>query len=93
MTYKIFETDQFQKDLNRLGFSASGRIQKKLRSHVYPILTKNPWFGPNIQRLRGYEPSTWRYRIGRWRFFYTVDEEEGIVFMLAAEERSRAYRE
>jgi len=34
---------------------------------------------------------TWRYRIGSWRFFYEIDDDERIVFMLAASHRSSAY--
>jgi mRNA interferase RelE/StbE len=75
-----------------LGLSASQRIREKLRGHVYPVLVQNPWFGPNIKRLRRLEPSTWRYRVGQWRFFYTIDEEQNTVFMLVADNRSSAYR-
>jgi len=41
--------------------------------------------------LRGYKPETWRYRIGPHRFFYEVDEEKKIVFMIAAETRQGSY--
>jgi mRNA-degrading endonuclease RelE of RelBE toxin-antitoxin system len=30
--------------------------------------------------------------VGEWRFFYEVDDEEGIVFMVAADHRKQAYR-
>ena len=29
-----------------------------------------------------------RYRIGAWRFFYEIDEEEKVAFMIAASHRS-----
>jgi mRNA interferase RelE/StbE len=54
-------------------------------------LREHPHFGPNIKKLRGFDPDTWRYRIGAWRFFYEVDEEERIVFMIAALHRASAY--
>jgi mRNA interferase RelE/StbE len=90
--YRIFETRQFSKDLAHLGAAVQKRIEAKLRDYVYPILRQNPYFGPNINRLKNWEPSTWRYRVGGWRFFYEVDDEEGIVFMVAADHRKQAYR-
>ena len=90
--YRIFETKQFQTDLARLGSAAQKRLQAKLRQFTYPILRDNPHFGPNIKRLKNWEPATWCYRIGDWRFFYEIDENEGIVFMIAAEHRKEAYR-
>ncbi|HEX5855617.1 MAG TPA: type II toxin-antitoxin system RelE/ParE family toxin [Thermoanaerobaculia bacterium] len=35
--------------------------------------------------------TTWRYRIGDWRFFFSIDDGKQIVSMLAADHRSRAY--
>lgn len=77
-----------------LGFiTRSGRpgIVDKLRQHVYPQLRTAPRFGPHIKKLKGFDPETWRYRIGAWRFFYEIDQDARIVFMLAASHRSRAY--
>jgi len=90
--YRIFETQQFSKDLARLGPAAEKRIEAKLRHYVYPLLRENPYFGPNIKRLKNWEPPTWRYRVGEWRFFYEIDDEERIVFMIAADHRKQAYR-
>jgi mRNA interferase RelE/StbE len=89
--YRLFETEQFQQDLRRLAKSGHTRLLTKLRGVVYPQLTQHPHFGPNIKRLRGYTPRTWRYRIGAWRFFYEIDEEEPVVFLIAASHRSSAY--
>jgi len=41
--------------------------------------------------LRGFKPETWRYRIGPQRFFYEVDEQKKIVFLIAAETRQGSY--
>jgi mRNA interferase RelE/StbE len=90
--YRIFETRQFLKDLAKLGAAGEERMEAKLRDHVYPILRENPYFGPNIKRLKNWHPPVWRYRVGDWRFFYEVDGDRGIVFMTAADHRSRAYR-
>jgi len=89
--YRIFETEQFQKDLRGIVSSGHPKVAKKLRDFVYPQLREHPHFGPNIRKLRGFDPDTWRYRIAAWRFIYEIDEDEKIVFMIAASHRSAAY--
>jgi mRNA interferase RelE/StbE len=76
----------------RLGSVAQRRLEAKLREHVYPILCENPHFGPNIKRLKNWDPPTWRYRVGEWRFFYEVEEKTRIIFMTAADHRKEAFR-
>ncbi|MGD1154213.1 MAG: type II toxin-antitoxin system RelE/ParE family toxin [Terriglobia bacterium] len=90
--FRIFETHQFSKDLARLGPALQKRIEAKLRDYVYPILRQNPCFGPNINRLKNWEPLTWRCRIGEWRLFYEIDDQERTVFLVAADHRKQAYR-
>jgi mRNA interferase RelE/StbE len=89
--YRIFETEQFQKDLRRVNRSGQPKVAQKLRDYVYPQLREHPHFGPNIRKLKGFDADTWRYRIGAYHFFYEIDEDERIVFMLAASHRSVAY--
>lgn len=89
--YRIFETRQFEKDLKGIARAGQQAVSQKLHRVVYPQLRERPHFGPNIRRLRSYSPETWRYRIGAWRFFYEIDEEEAVVFMIAASHRSSAY--
>jgi mRNA interferase RelE/StbE len=90
--YRIFETKQFEKDLEHIAESGRKKVASKLRDFVYPQLRQHPHFGPNIKKLKDFTPDTWRYRIGAWRFFYEIDEEEKIIFMLAASHRSKAYQ-
>jgi len=89
--YKIFETEQFQKDLLALSKAGHPKIVTKLQASVYPELRVRPHFGPHIRKLKGYEPETWRYRIGAWRFFFELDDDKRIVFMIAASHRGAAY--
>lgn len=63
----------------------------KLQTYAYPQLRQQPYFGKNIKKLRNYSPDTWRYRIGDYRFFYTIDDRRKIVFMLAIDHRGSAY--
>jgi mRNA interferase RelE/StbE len=89
--YRIFETTSFREDLEQLARGGLARFQEKLRGSVYPRLRAEPHFGPNIKRLKRWDPPTWRYRIGAWRFFYEIDEENGLVLLTATDHRSRAY--
>jgi mRNA interferase RelE/StbE len=88
--FKVFEADEFKKALARLG--PPRFLPKKLEAYVYPQLRQGPYFGPNIRKLQGYTPETWRYRIGPYRLFYSVDADEMIVFMLTVDDRKDAYR-
>ena len=92
MSYRIFETENFSKILKSFSLSGASKIREKLNDYVYPILRVEPCFGPNIKKLKGYEPPTWRYRIGDWRFFYEIDTKSKIVFMTVAFHRSEAYK-
>ena len=89
--FRIFETAQFQKDLQQDFRGQQARIQRKLAAYVYPQLRQNPYVGKNVKKLRDTVAETWRYRIGDYRFFYTVDERQRLVFLLTADHRGRAY--
>ena len=89
--YRIFETEQFQSDLESNLGPRRDKISARLRDDVYPQLRKRPFFGRNIKKLKGYQPETWRYRIGGFRFFYEVDDDRKVVFMLAADTRQKSY--
>ena len=90
--YGLFETDEFIKSLEKLTTRDQQFIERKLHSYVYPQLKLEPHFGNNIKKLRNYIPETWRYRIGNFRIFYTIDEDDNLVLLLVTERRSSAYR-
>lgn len=90
--YRIFETNEFTRALTKLSDTNVSFIQKKLASYVYPQIRKEPCFGKNIKKLRDYDPDTWRYRLGKFRMFYTVDHEERIIYILTIDFRKDAYR-
>ena len=89
--FKIFQTDQFLEDLEQDFSGKQEWIKRKLATYVYPQLKQNPYFGKNIKKLTNYKPQTWRYRIGNYRFFYTIDDHKKIVFMITADNRGSAY--
>ena len=90
--YQVFETDEFTSKLEALRGREAAVIRAKLRSHVYPQIKTQPFYGANIRKLRGFSPSVWRYRIGKYRIFYTVEEDHRMVSMVTIEHRKDAYR-
>lgn len=89
--FKIFETNQFLKDLQQDFSGQQEGIKTKLITYVYPQLKQNPYFGKNIKKLATYKPDTWRYRISSYRFFYEVDKQNKIIFMISIDNRQNAY--
>lgn len=89
--YRVFETRQFGKDLQELAKAGREDVVRKLREIVYPQLRTRPHYGPHVRKLKNYSPETWRYLIGSWRFFYEIDDDEAIVFLIAASHRGSAY--
>jgi mRNA interferase RelE/StbE len=90
--YRLFETQTYRRDLDRLGSAASRRIRTALEDRVYPVLRATPRSVPSAARLRAWDPPTWRIRIGSWRIFYEIDDGRAIVFLTAADHGKDAYR-
>jgi len=89
--FRIFETDQFSADLDRISPARRDKSSQNLRTVVYPQLKEQPYFGTNIRKLKGFKPETWRYRIGIYRFFYIIDDKEKAVYLVAADTRQQSY--
>ena len=89
---QVFETDEFVSKLEAFPARQGRTIRGKLRSYVYPQIKVQPFYGANIRKLRGFATDVWRYRIGNYRVFYTVDEDDRVVSMVAIEHRKDAYR-
>jgi mRNA interferase RelE/StbE len=90
--YRIFETDEFRRNVRQLDARQRSFVETKLSRYVYPQLRAQPRSGPNIKKLQGYQPETWRYRIGRFRIFFGIDESNRIVNILTLDDRKDAYR-
>lgn len=90
--YELFETSEFLNSIVKLQKNDQALIQKKLTDYVYPQLRHEPHFGINIKKLKGISPAVWRYRIGNYRVFYTIDENKHLVMLLVVESRAKAYR-
>ena len=89
--YKIFETNEFLKRIERISNREKTFIEKKLLQYIYPQLKEEPHYGNNIKKLVYYKPETWRYRIGKYRLFYLIDENAKTIFILSIDLRKDAY--
>ena len=87
--YKIAETETFEKKIKSIKYKS---LYQKITDYVYPILRENPYFGPNIKKLKGNYKEVYRYRIGDSRLFYKVSEKTVIIFILDIESRKDAYK-
>jgi mRNA interferase RelE/StbE len=90
--FRIFETNEFTDGLATLPPDSALFIRRKLAEYVYPQLRREPFFGVNIKKLRGYTPAVWRYRIGKYRLFFFVDPKAKIVSVVSVDYRRDAYR-
>lgn len=90
--YRIFETDEFIKQLEALPEQDRERIGRKLSSNAYLQLRENPFYGRNIAKMRVFDPPLRRYRAGDFRLFYTIDNIDKIVFIITFDSRKDASR-
>ena len=89
MKFEIAETRTFQKEMAKARFK---NIHKKIVDYVYPLLRENPFFGPNIKRLKGNYADFYRFRVGQYRLFYTVHQDTITVYIVSIDHRKDAYR-
>ncbi|NOX65303.1 MAG: type II toxin-antitoxin system RelE/ParE family toxin [Chlorobi bacterium] len=89
--YKIFETDEFLKRMKKISKREQQFVENKLIQYIYPQLKEEPHYGNNIKKLVNYNPDTWRYRIGKYRLFYIIDEEEKVIYIISIDLRKDAY--
>jgi mRNA interferase RelE/StbE len=87
--YKIAETAVFSKKINSKKYN---HIYKQIIEYIYPMIRHNPFFGPNIKKLKGEYQELYRFRTGDYRLFYKIDEQESIVFMVNVANRQDAYK-
>ena len=87
--YQIAETETFSKKINSKKIS---HLYNNIINDVYPILRNNPFFGINIKKLKGKYKDIYRFRIGDYRLFYKMDDQEKIVFIFNIENRQDAYK-
>jgi mRNA interferase RelE/StbE len=89
INFQIAETQTFQIQIASWAYD---RHYSRIKENIYPALRDNPFFGNNIKRLKGELSSIFRYRIGDYRIFYTINSEKKVIFILDIVHRKDAYR-
>ncbi len=89
--FRIFITKEFDRCLERITSRDRDSIEKKIKDYMAPQLKIDLHYGPNIKKLKGYDPETLRYRIGHYRIFYLIDHKENTVQLISVDQRKDAY--
>ncbi len=87
-SFKLAETGNFNKKVQKNEFR---NIYLKIKNYVYPQLISNPFFGNNIKKLKGEFENVYRYRIGNYRLFYTIEKQKILILILDIEHRQNSY--
>ena len=85
--FQIAETRTFEKTKKKL----TPKFYEKIKNVIYPQLRANPYFGPNIKKLKGELERYYRYRIGNYRLFYLIEEQKVLVVVVDLKHRQRSY--
>jgi mRNA interferase RelE/StbE len=85
--FQIAETATFEKTKKKIG----KKLYEKIKTFVYPQLRENPFYGPNIKKLKNNLEGYYRYRIGNYRLFYLIEDEKLIVVIVDFKHRQKAY--
>ena len=87
-SFQIAELESFEKAKKQVG----QKQYEKIKNFVYPQLRENPFFGTNIKKLKGEFEGFYRYRLGDYRLFYTIENEKVLVVIIDIKKRDKAYK-
>jgi len=89
--YSLFYSNEFTKQLKKIEKRDKILIERKLKDGIIAQLTHDPVSGLNIKKLKNFDPPTWRYRIGKYRIFYSIDIVLEEIDFLTIYHRKDAY--
>lgn len=88
MKYKIQKTKGYYKNLKKI----DPTFQKRIEAAIEENLSDDPYSCPNCQKLkRPTHGATYRLRVGNYRVFYNIDENNKAVIVYWVKKRSNAY--
>ena len=64
----------------------------RMINRCFGIISKNPYYHPNIKKLHGEFKGSYRYRLGDLRIIYSIDETQKTLFVELIAQRGQAYR-
>ena len=77
VTFDVQFTNEAQKHYDSLDAKMTRRVNNAINA-----LRQNPFFGPNIVKLKGEYPGQYRYRVGSYRMIYSVDTERQMCTII-----------
>lgn len=83
-TFEIQFTNKAQTHYNSLDANMARRINRAIDQ-----LAQNPFFEPNIAKLKGSYTRRYRYRVGSYRIIYEVDAQHQKCFVISISTRGR----
>lgn len=86
-TFEIQFTKEANTHYNKLDSKTRGRVDAAIDT-----LRQNPFFGPNIKKLKGEYEGQYRYRVGSYRIIYSIDTDRDPCIVRGIHPRGRAYR-
>ncbi|MEH1775285.1 type II toxin-antitoxin system RelE family toxin [Nostoc sp.] len=72
-------------------FATANQALAKKVARCFEQLEQNPRFHPNVKPLKGYFAGYYRYRIGKYRVIYQVDDATNQVLVTTIAHRREAY--
>ena len=86
MTFDVQFTNEARKHYNALDDNMTRRVNNAINA-----LRQNPFFGPNIRKLKGKHTGKYRYEVGSYRMIYNVDTERQMCTIRGIYSREGAY--
>lgn len=72
----------FYSKVSSLGYDIANKLKTELRNDIYPQIKNQPRYGKNIKKLNIEDNIVWRYKLGIFRIFYTVKDENNKICIL-----------
>lgn len=85
--FEIVLTKEAQKDYQKLSKNMIKRVNQCLDN-----LRQTPLQYPQAVSLKGNLAGYYRWRVGDWRVFYEVNEDNNVVTVLQIAHRSKVYK-
>ena len=85
-TFEVQLSGRAQTHYNSLDANMTRRVNEALER-----LIQNPFFGPNIVKLKGSYTGQYRYRVGSYRIIYEVDTQNQKCVVLSISARGKSY--
>lgn len=86
-TFEIQFTNEANTHYNGLDANMTRRVDAAIET-----LRQNPFFGPNIKKLKGQYAGQYGYRVGGYRIIYSIDTQRYQCIVIGIYPRGRAYR-